>query len=222
MKTILLVDDHQIVRDGIKNLLESSALYSVIGESVNMDDALLLAEKLNPDILVTDISLMDSSGLELTRRIRKAFPVMPIMVLSMHESEEYINRSFENGANGYLLKDCTKEEMLTGLAKIISGERYISKSASQLLINRMLNQTVPGGKTGDTSRTDVPELTKREIEILNMVYNGMSNKEIASKLFLSVRTIDTHRYNILQKLKSKNTAELINKSIKLNLITKKL
>ena len=224
MKTILLVDDHQIVRDGIKSLLESSAEFSVIGEAVGLQDALQLLEKFRPDILITDITLANSNGIDLARQAREAFPSMPILMLSMHDSEEYINLSFENGANGYLLKDCTKAEMLEAIHKILNGERFISKSASQVLMTRILNQNGSAPKPQSLPQTNgiTPELTKREKEILNLVYDGLSNKEIAGKLFLSVRTIDTHRYNILQKLKAKNTADLINKAMKMNLIFKKI
>lgn len=223
MKRILLVDDHQIVRDGIKNLLESTGEYLVVGEAVNVSDALNLLEKLLPDLLVTDISLANSNGIELTRKVKQIYSDIPVLVLSMHDTEEYINLSFESGASGYLLKDCTKDEMLTAISRISNGEMFVSKSASQVLVNKMLNKT-PQAQPAEPEPAEQeagPALTKREREILDLVYEGLSNKEIAAKLFLSVRTIDTHRYNILQKFKARNTADLINKAVKAGLISRK-
>lgn len=216
MKTIVLIDDHQIVRDGIKSLLESSGEYRVVGEGTNVDDALSLLEKHQPDVLVTDISLANSSGIDLTRFARSRFPSLPILILSMHETEEHINDSLHAGANGYLLKDCSREEMLSAIEKILAGEKFISRSASQIMMNHLLNRS-----SNPSGASDIPELTKRELEVLELVHEGLSNKEIASKLFLSVRTVDTHRYNILQKLDAKNTVDLLNKARRLNLISKK-
>lgn len=209
MIKILLVDDHQIVREGIKNLLESNPEYIVVGETENTADALKLIEKLKPDFLITDITLSNSNGIDLSKQVRSLFPELHILILSMHDSIDYINKSLNSGANGYLLKDCTKYELFDAITKILNKEVYICKSSSQILMNTSLNQI---------EQDILPALTRREMEILKLISNGFTNKEIANKLVLSVRTVDKHRSNILYKLKVNNTAELLNKANKLKII----
>jgi DNA-binding NarL/FixJ family response regulator len=216
MVRILLVDDHQIVRDGIKNLLEANPEMNVIGEATNAQDALDIMGKLTPDLLITDITLINSSGIDLSGKVRQKYPNVKILMLSMHDSEDYINQSLKNGANGYLMKDCTKHELMLAVTNILAGELYISKSASQVLMNNMFNKTVKFPESAELKQEI--NLTKRESEILQLISEGLSNKEIADKIFLSTRTVDTHRYNILQKFKAKNTAEMLNKALKLKLI----
>lgn len=221
MIKILLVDDHQIVREGMKNLLESNPEYIVVGETVNVDDALKLLEKLKPDFLITDITLSNSNGIDLSRQARNLFPELHILMLSMHTSVDYIEESLNSGANGYLLKDCTKYELFDAITKILNKEIYVCKSSSQILMNKSLNQNnvLLSQKTSNAMEQDVfTALTRREIEVLKLISNGLTNKEIATKLSLSVRTVDKHRSNILHKLKVNNTAELLNKANKLNII----
>jgi DNA-binding NarL/FixJ family response regulator len=220
MKTVVLVDDHEIVRDGIKNLVESTAEYVVIGEATNVADASRLVVKLNPDVLITDITLQDSSGLDLAKAMRSECPELPVLVLSMHDSEDYIRTALDNGARGYLLKDCSRSELFTALTTVLSGKIFVGKSVSQILMNQMLNRNEPAAQ----SRTPAQEgqtgfdLTKRELEVLSMIYTGLSNKEIAARMHVSVRTVDAHRYNLLQKLQARNTAELLNKAARHKLI----
>jgi DNA-binding NarL/FixJ family response regulator len=221
MKTVVLVDDHEIVRDGIKNLVESTGEYIVVGEGTNVADAQKLIEKLNPHVLITDLTLHDSSGLDLARSVRATHPSLPVLVLSMHDSEDYIRSALDSGALGYLLKDCSRSELFTALSTVLSGKIFVGKSVSQILLNQMLNKT-PKGVTQKSQ--PVPEsqpsfeLTKREQEVLSMIYTGLSNKEIAVKMHVSVRTVDAHRYNLLQKLQVRNTAELLNKATRFKLI----
>lgn len=216
MVRILLVDDHQIVRDGIKNLLEANPEMNVVGEATNSQDALDLMGKLCPDILITDITLINSNGIELSGKVKLKYPEVKILMLSMHDSEDYINQSLISGASGYLMKDCTKHELMLAINNILAGELYISKSASQVLMNNMYNKTSKVQEIPE-SKQEV-NLTKRELEIMKLISEGLSNKEIADKIFLSTRTVDTHRYNILQKFKAKNTAEMLNKALKMKLI----
>lgn len=224
MHKVILIDDHEIVRDGIKNLVESAGTYEVIGEGTTVNDAISLLDKLAPDILITDISLKESSGLDLTRQVRKRFPELPVMVLSMHDSEDYIRNALDSGARGYLLKDCSKGELFSALDTILSGKIFVGKSVSQILMNRMLNNAEPAAELPKPDSRTPPdqnqnfELTRREVEVLELIYIGMSNKEIAAKMHLSVRTVDAHRYNMLQKLKVRNTAELLNKATRYRLI----
>lgn len=217
MIKIILVDDHQIVRDGIKNLLESNHEYSVIAEAEEVEEALKLLAKLTPDFLITDISLSNSSGIELAKRARILYPDLPILVLSMHTSFDYINESLNVGASGYLLKDCTKHELFEAITKIMKREVYLSKSASQVLMNKALNKSAAYAININSVKED-SLLTRRELEILKLISDGLTNKEIALKLNLSVRTVDKHRFNILQKFNANNTAELLKKAGKLNLL----
>lgn len=217
MLKILLVDDHQIVREGIRNLLETNLEYIVVGETVNTDDALELIEKIKPDLLITDIALPGASGIDLSRRARKLFPELHILVLSMHNSVDYIKESLNSGANGYLLKDCTKYELFDAISQILKNEVYICKSSSQILMNESLN-TNYGYKNTGIQEEEYSSLTRRELEILKLISKGSTNKEIASELSLSVRTIDKHRSNILHKLNVNNTAEMLNKANRLKII----
>lgn len=217
MIRILLVDDHLIVREGLKNLIENNPQHSVVGEATNAIDALDLLKKLKPDLLITDITLENSNGIYLTKKAKALFPELHIMILSMHNTLDYISESLASGANGYLLKDCTKNELYDGIVKILKNETFVCKSSSQVLMNNSLNNGERiTENANDTNNTDL--LTRREMEILKLISQGFINKEIASQLSLSVRTVDKHRFNILHKLRVNNTAELLHKAIKMRII----
>jgi DNA-binding NarL/FixJ family response regulator len=215
MTRIYLVEDHHIVRYGIKTLLDLNPDFQIVGESDNGEDLLMELKRLKVDIVISDISMGGMDGIELTRQIKKlSSGVIKVLILSMHADELYINQCFEAGANGYMLKDFKNSELNNAIQKIMKGEKYISRSASQILADNYINK-----EYSNTNRSGAKiEITKREKEIMELISLGLSNKEIAEKIFVSISTVDAHRYNILKKLEVKNTAEMITKAIKLKLI----
>jgi DNA-binding NarL/FixJ family response regulator len=212
MIKVLLADDHPMVREGLRLAINSTSGQQVIGTAGNAAEALQLIASLKPDLLLTDISMPGVSGIELTREALKQNPGLKVIIMSMHENDAYINNAVQAGAQGYLLKDSDKNELSEAIQMVMDGGKYFSKSVSQILVNGMYN------KQEDASASDNSGLSNREIEVLRLIAQGLSNKEIAAKLFLSVRTIDAHRYNIMQKLDVKNTAEMIRSAVKLKIV----
>ncbi|MCV9386508.1 response regulator transcription factor [Reichenbachiella ulvae] len=209
---VILADDHVIVRNGIKILLESNGDVDVIAEASNGEEALEKARLLKPDILISDIKMPIMNGIEATAKLKEYAPETKALILSMHDDEEYIIKSIESGAAGYLLKDTTKEEFSKALHAVLDGQKYFSGDISNILVNSYLN--IKDGKPV-SNRNNQPEndyhITKREKQILQLVYEGNSNKDIAEQLGKSVRTIETHRFNIMKKLGVSNITELIRK-----------
>lgn len=215
MIKIYLVEDHHIVRYGIKSLLDLNPEFQTVGESDNGEDLLLHLKKLSIDLVITDISMTGMDGIELTKQIKKlSNGAIKVLILSMHADELYINSCFEAGANGYMLKDFKNSELNSAIEKIMKGEKYISRSASQILADNYISKEYSGTNKSGTKI----DITKREKEIMELISLGYSNKEIADKIFVSISTVDAHRYNILKKMEVKNTAEMITKAIKLKLI----
>jgi DNA-binding NarL/FixJ family response regulator len=218
MIKIFLVEDHHIVRYGIKALLEANENFVIIGESDNAEDLLDQIKNIHIDLIITDISMEGMNGIELTKKIKKITNnTVKVLILSMHADDLYINQCFEAGANGYLLKDFKKAELFSAVEKIMKGEIYISRSVSQILANNYLNKEFSNKSSGGQK----VDITKREREIIELISLGFSNKEIAGKILVSTSTVDAHRYNILKKLEVKNTAEMIMKAIKLKIINLK-
>lgn len=215
MVKIFLVEDHHIVRYGIKALLEENPEFVVIGESDNADDLLSQVKNIGVDLVITDISMEGMNGIELTKKIKKITNnSVKVLVLSMHADDLFINQCFEAGANGYLLKDFKKVELFSAIEKIMKGEKFISRSVSQILADNYINKEF-SNKANNGQKIDI---TKREKEIIEWISLGFSNKEIAEKILVSTSTVDAHRYNILKKLEVRNTAEMIMKAIKLKII----
>jgi len=212
---IVLADDHILVRKGIKAMLESEADLNVIGEAGNGREALEVAKALHPDILVLDIRMPEMTGIEAASQLSQVSPATKALILSMHDSEEYVLQSLDAGAYGYLLKDTDKTEFVKALKQIHAGNKYFSGAVSNVLANRLLNAK-PYVK--NPSIEDQYHLTKREREILRMIINGTPNKEIADSLGKSVRTVETHRFNIMKKLGVNNAIDMVNKAVKENLV----
>lgn len=216
---VILADDHVIVRNGIRILLESNGDVDVIAEASNGIEALEKAQQFKPDIMISDIKMPIMNGIEATSKLKDYAPNTKALILSMHDDEEYIIKSIESGASGYLLKDTTKEEFSKALHAIMEGQKYFSGDISNILVNSYLNikdgkpmiAPTPQATTSTVSAVNDYHITKREKQILQLVYEGNSNKEIADILGKSVRTVETHRFNIMKKLGVSNITELLRK-----------
>jgi len=214
---IVLADDHVFVRDGIKALLEDENNLIVVDEAADGVEALEVVKKNNPDLLIADIRMPKMNGIEVVQELSNSYPNVKTLVLSMHDSEEYVLKSIEAGADGYLLKGSSKVEFLKALYTIVSGEKYFSGDVSSIIINNFLNN---GSKKYSTEKTPANpfKLTKREKQILSLVLKGKSNKEIGLELEVSKRTIEVHRFNLMKKLEVKNLIELSKKATEYNLV----
>ncbi|TRX60723.1 response regulator transcription factor [Fulvivirga sp. M361] len=207
---VVLADDHSVVRKGIKLLISSDDSIEILGEAASGTEAYSMIKSLKPDIVITDISMPGMTGIELAEKLKSEEMTTKVLVLSTHNDEEYILRSFEAGALGYLPKDTEEEEFLAAIKVVADGDVYYTNEVSNILTRSLIKQK----RTFDDAR----DLTEREKEILKLIVEGMSNKEIGDKLFISVRTVDTHRRNIMDKIEAKNTAELVRKAIEDKLI----
>jgi two-component system nitrate/nitrite response regulator NarL len=213
---VVLADDHVFVRDGIKSLLENEANITVVGEATDGLEALSLIDQLQPDLLILDIRMPNLTGIEVVEQLRSKNNFVKIVMLSMHESEEYVLKSIQAGADGYLLKGSSKEEFLKALHTVANGGKYFSGDISSILIGQLTNPTF----TAETKQSLGEEqlITKREKEILKLLLTGKGNKEIAEALDISKRTAEVHRFNLMKKLKVKNLMELSNKATEYSLL----
>lgn len=209
---IVLADDHEIVRNGIKQLFESEGYIEVVAEASNGREAIEQIKIHKPDVLVMDISMPEMTGIEAADEIKKENIDTKILILSMFDKDEYVLKAVELGAYGYLLKDTGKEGFIKALKTIVAGEKYFSSEISNIIVNQYLNSM-----NGSSSRNK-SDLTKRESDILTLVVQGMNNKKIAEECGISVRTIETHRLNIMKKLKVNNAAELVRVAIENKLV----
>jgi DNA-binding NarL/FixJ family response regulator len=200
---VLLVDDHAIVAQGLKNLIEGFDFTGKVDLCHNGKEAVKKVKENSYDIILMDVTMPEMNGIEATEAILKIKPNQKILGLSMHSDESLIAEMIRKGAKGYILKDSEISEIQEGILTVINGSTYLSKKASEALINMIKK---PEAKTKESANHP---LTKREIEILRYILEGYTNKEIAEKLHLSSRTIDAHRRNILQKTGCKNTAALV-------------
>jgi two-component system, NarL family, response regulator DegU len=217
MVKIVLADDHGIVRDGIKSTLRDEKNFKVIGEASNGLEAIEKVKSLSPDVIIIDINMPEMNGIEATAIISKKYPDTRALVLSMHDNEDYILKSIEAGAAGYLLKDTNKEEFVKAINAVAKGEKYFSTSISNILATGYLHRIK---KEGVKSAEDDSEnaLTRREKGILKLIVQGSSNREIADSLSISIRTIEVHRSNMMKKLKVKNAVELVKYAMENNLV----
>ncbi|QCX40565.1 response regulator transcription factor [Aureibaculum algae] len=219
---IVLADDHAIVRDGVKYLLEDEKDLEVVGEAANGKEALQLVDKYEPDLLIIDVRMPEMNGIDAVSILNQKPTKTKAIVLSMHDSEEYILKSIEAKAMGYLLKDASKEEVLKAIHTVGNGGKYFSGDISTVIVNNLLKKSSPivsADVLSDTSAvtTDEFHLTKKEIEILRLILLGKTNKEISLELDKSKRTIETHRFNLMKKMNVKNLIELSVKASKLGL-----
>lgn len=212
---IILTEDHQILRDGVKALIASENI-RIIGEASNGAELWKLLEKDQPDIILMDISLPDTSGIELTRLVSERYPLIRVLILSMYTDESFINQAIKSGAKGYLHKNTTREEMLIAIDTVYTGNDFYSDSISKAILKSYINKA----KSNSEEIHDPHEiLSKREIEILKMFAEGFINKEIADRLFISIRTVESHKNHIMLKLNLKTQVELVKYAIRHNMVT---
>lgn len=211
---IILTEDHQLLRDGIKALIVSDNI-EIIGEASTGASLWKLMESTQPDIILMDISLPDISGIELTRTLSEQFPEVKVLILSMFTDESFINQAIKAGAKGYLHKNTTREEMLMAIDTVFSGNEFYSDNISKIILKSYIDKAK---KNGEENYNPHEILSKREIEILKMFAEGFINKEIADRLFISIRTVESHKNHIMQKLNLKTQVELVKYAIRHNLI----
>jgi len=211
--TIALVDDHMLVRNGIKSLLEEEQDLQVIAEGSNGFEAIDIVDKYKPDILIIDVRMPELNGIDAVRKIQDKGSNSKSIVLSMHDSEEYILQSIKAGAFGYLLKDTDKKEFIKAIHTVHSGEKYFSGDISNIIVSNLLQNDNSTKITSTPNITEDPfGLTKKEKQILKLILTGKTNSEISDALQNSKRTIETHRFNLMKKMNVKNLIELSTKA----------
>lgn len=211
---VLVVDDHLLVRTGIKSLLNDLPDIEIVGEAEDGSSAIAKVKELIPDVVLMDISMPDISGIRATELIKQNNEAVNILILTMHENEEYMLTSLKKGASGVVHKNISKEELIKAIKTVASGKRYFGNSLTQVLIENLLQKVEENKILGER---DNIILTKRERQVLGLIANGYSNQEIADKLEISTRTVDTFKTNIMQKLNIKNTAALARYAFENNL-----
>lgn len=210
---ILLADDHDIVRDGIKSLLEDEIGFQIAAESSNGKEALEVCREQDIDLIIMDINMPEMTGIEATEKIKEEFPDIKILALTMMDEDQHIRDMIKAGASGYILKSSDRAELVDAIKTILDGRHYFSNDAT----HSVMMDLVKG--TSKEQRAAVPdEITARELEILELIVKEHTNQEIAEKLYISPRTVDAHRRNLLQKTGAKNTAGLVTYAFKHNLV----
>lgn len=212
---IVIAEDHTILREGLRALLSSNADFEVVGEAQDGREAIRCVEKLKPHLVLTDLSMPRMNGMDAIRDIKRKSPETKILVLTVHKTEEYILATLQAGANGYLLKDSTHAELLAAVRHVLSGKHYISPGIS----DKVLDGYLEGRKTLKT-RTSWETLTAREREILKLIAEGYKNKEIADDLCISVKTVEKHRANLMEKLNLHNVQALTTYAIEKGLVSR--
>lgn len=200
---VLVADDHAMVREGIRSVLERETGFEVVGEATNGTEVVPLAERLQPDVAVLDISMPGESGLVAAARLRMALPDVRVLILSMYDNCEYVLESVRAGAHGYLLKDGAAQELATAIRAVLAGDAYFSSAVAA-----RLTEAVRGDLSREQGRASLQALTGREREVLQGIARGLTNKEIAAELGISHRTVETHRESLMRKLNIRTVAGL--------------
>ncbi|WP_448520494.1 response regulator [Rhodoflexus sp.] len=212
MIKVALVDDHQIIRDGIKKLLADEEDIAVVAEASSVKEALQMLERHRVHLLITDISMPNGSGFDLIKAIA-AHKDLKVVILSMHTEEAYVKRAIEMGVSGYLTKDISRLELVRAIHAVYEGENYFSDAISRVMMNTMIKKA---RRPNNLDKPAESRLTAREKEIIRHILDGLSSPEIAEKLFISHRTVENHRANIMNKLKVRNTIELVRKVLEVD------
>jgi two-component system response regulator NreC len=212
MTTIMLADDHHIVRQGLRALLEAEPDFHLVGETGDGLETVQLVESLHPDVLVLDLMMPGLNGLEVTRQVGKRSPQTRVVILSMHANEAYVLEALRNGAAGYVLKDASVAELAHAVREVTAGRRYLSPPLSERAIAAYV------GKATETPLDRYETLTTREREVLNLAAEGCTNAEVADRLSISVRTAETHRANMMRKLDLSSQTDLIRYALRRGII----
>jgi len=213
MKTnILIADDHQLFREGMVNLLSDASNIEIVAQAENGREAVDMAIIHNPDIIIMDIRMPELSGVQATEQIKEQLPDMKIIALSMHSEKHYVKGMLEAGASGYLFKNCTYTQLINAIETVQAGKKYLGDEITDVLIDDYLDNKNENGEAP-------AELTDRELEVLKLYADGKTTREISEELFVSVKTVGTHRQHIQEKLGIKTTVEMIKYAIRNGLIT---
>jgi DNA-binding NarL/FixJ family response regulator len=207
-KRVVIVDDHPPMRKGLAQLINQEPDLAACGEAGNIPEAIQVIESLKPDIVIVDLALKDASGLELLKDIKNRFPDLPTLVLSMQNESVYAERALRAGARGYIMKEETTENVVEAVRKVLSGEVYLSEKMSKKILNQFAGR--PAQKEESSS---IESLSDRELEVFQLIGQGYQSREIAQKLHLSVKTIESYREHIKVKLNLENAAQLVQTAI---------
>ncbi len=200
---IVLAEDHTILREGLRALLSADPAFEIIGEAPDGREAVRCVEKLEPDLLLMDLSMPRMSGMDAIREIKKRYPDIKIIALTVHKTEEYLLATLQAGADGYVLKDATHDELVLAIKNVMGGKSYLSPGVSEKVIEGYLE-----GKESNRARSPWETLSQREREVLKLIAEGYKNKEIAEDLCISLKTVEKHRANLMKKLDLHNAAAL--------------
>ena len=210
MIRVLLADDHSIVRAGLRRIVEESGDMEVVAEASDGRGAVFQARSCNPDVAVVDISMPVLDGLEVTSQLQGEIPDLPIIILTMHEEDQYVVRAIEAGAMGYITKKSAPEQLVRAIRRVHGGQRYLSAEATDALALRVAK--------GDTGQSPLDSLSQRELQVMRRLALGHTNREIADAYNISIKTVDTYRFRLLKKLSLRNNADLSRFAIQNHLI----
>jgi DNA-binding NarL/FixJ family response regulator len=213
---VVIVEDHKLFREGLKSLLSDKADLEVVGEAGDGLEAIRIVKKCRPELMLLDLSMPKMNGISVMKEIKNQFPDTKIMALTIHESDQYVLEAFEAGADGYCLKDAGRNELMVAVESVLLGKRYISPSISENVLEGYMS-----GRKKLKSKTSWDTITQREREVLKLLGEGFQNKEISDMLHISVKTVEKHRANIMNKLDLHNAAALTAFAIEHGLVIKK-
>jgi len=213
--SILIVDDHPLFREGLKTIIGRSQRYEVVGEAGSGQRGLEMARKFKPNLMMVDLSLPDMNGMQLTRKIRTELPETTIIIVTMHAKVDYIAEAFQAGASGYVIKESAAEGLLKGVETVLKGEYFLDSAVSPQVVKTLMKLPRKEARITDAQ---YGSLTAREQEVLRLLAEGLPSRNIAEKLFISPKTVENHRANIMNKLDLHSTIELVRYAAKLGLI----